>query len=343
MQKVTNFLNVAKKDNEVTLSIIGDIGYNWWADTFEDYKKNTSENMAKELNAIKELKADVINVELESLGGDLSHALSIYSLLKNSGSKVKVFLRGANASSSTIIASSASSASDVYMDNTGLYLVHKPMSNYYGNVNELEQGINDLKKWQLAAEQCYLNLGVEQEVLNDLMERNNGNGEWLTFSEAKEYGFVGNEWNVGKVRNYNPNDFKNKGFIEPKNINNLITNKKTEMENTEKQSLFQEFKNWFKNEAESEIKAAESEDLKTENETLKTENEALKAEIETLKAELEAMKPAETENNIETLIENKVKEAIKNTIEPIKASVEEKKVSNENDPFWKKHLSFKNN
>jgi ATP-dependent protease ClpP protease subunit len=96
--KITPFLNVKKKDNVANIEIFGDIGYNSFADNSVDYLKNTSEVKAKEIKALQEIDVEVINLTMESLGGDVSHALAIYSLLKNSGATINTYYRGANAS-----------------------------------------------------------------------------------------------------------------------------------------------------------------------------------------------------------------------------------------------------
>ncbi len=74
---VTPFLNIVVKDEIAELNIVGDIGYNIEADNFEDYEKNTSDNIAKELNSIKNIEAKTIKVTLQSLGGDVMHAMAI--------------------------------------------------------------------------------------------------------------------------------------------------------------------------------------------------------------------------------------------------------------------------
>jgi len=338
--------NVINKGKEADIEIVGDIGYNWWADTYEDYKKNTSEGMAKQLNEIAALKVDVINVTLESLGGDVAHALAIYNQLRQTGAKLIMKLRGANASSSTII-SSAANLEDIYMDNTGLYLIHKPMSGSWGNSNDLEETINGLAKWQKSIEQTYLNLGVKQEVITDLMERNGGNGEWLTFNEAKEYGFVGNEWTPKKVGNYKPEDFTNKGLLAPKNI---INQNSKIMQEQDKKGLFSEFKNWLKGEQEQEDAQTTIQNLKTENEQLKNDLATFKNKVDELEAAkvveeveevTETTEVEEVAETQETIIANLVKEGVKEEIRNALNPDNVKKETPKNDiktPTWKKHL-----
>ena len=372
--KITPFLNVKKKDKVADIEIFGDIGYNVWADNFEDYQKNTSEVKAKEIKALQELDVEVINLTMESLGGDVSHALAIYSLLKNSGATINTYYRGANASASTIIGSAASSVDNIFMDNTGLFLVHKVMSYAEGNENDMQDAINDLNKWQSALNQAYLNLGVQQIVIDELMERNAGHGEWLTYTEAKMYGFVGNEWETKKVTNYSKDQFVNKGILVP---NNLINQKEVEMEETpqevvtEEKSLLQKIWNKLSNEGETPTN-----DVAVENEVTPEEKEdILKEVMELIEPRLialeeahEKMMPSEEEEveeveeaeeveakygededmededeqskkeNIADVIKNEVKEAIKNLVEPTTT----KKVSttnNANTPVWQRHLN----
>ena len=370
--KITPFLNVKKKDKVADIEIFGDIGYNVWADNFEDYQKNTSEVKAKEIKALQELDVEVINLTMESLGGDVSHALAIYSLLKNSGATINTYYRGANASASTIIGSAASSVNHIFMDNTGLFLVHKVMSYAEGNENDMQDAINDLNKWQSALNQAYLNLGVQQIVIDELMERNAGHGEWLTYEEAKMYGFVGNEWETKKVTNYCKDQFVNKGILVP---NNLINQKEVKMEETpqevvtEEKSLLQKIWNKLSNEGETPTN-----DVAVENEVTPEEVTDIISEVmqiieprlvaleehmaEMMPSEEEPMEEEEVEvdakygddedmedeeekskkENMADVIKNEVKEAIKNLVEPTttkKASA----TNNANTPVWQRHLN----
>jgi len=353
--KVTSIFNVKQVDDVADISITGDIGYNVWADTFEDYKKNTSEGMAEELQAIKDLNVKTINLTMESLGGDVMHALAIYNLLRQSDAKLNVFLRGVNASSSTIIASAAK-VENIYMDNTGLYLIHKAMTDVSGNANDFKDALTNLEKFQTTLEQVFVNLGVEQTVISDLMEKNGGHGEWLTFTEAKEYGFVGNEWTSDNVTNYTKQQFTNRKILVPNNLinNNLKPIKK--MEENEKKGLFEEFKALFKNEAE-ELQVKN--DAEQELADLKAENESLKAEIEKLKAELDGGKEEEpkeeeepkaenvvndviAEPTMEEIINAKVAEQIKNLAKPSTEKKTNKEVSNKSVPFWKSQSNIHN-
>ena len=355
--KVTPFLNIKKTDNVADIEIFGDIGYNVWADTYEEYKANTSEQKAEEIKALQNLGVDVINVTLESLGGDVSHALAIYSLLKNSGATINTYYRGVNASASTIIGSAATSAKNIYMDNTGLFLVHKVMSYVEGNENDMQDMINDLEKWQGAINQVYLNLGVEKEVIAELMERNGGHGEYLNYKEAKKYGFVGKEWETKKVANYSRDTFVEKELLVP----NFINQKEEKMEETtpnvvtEEKTLLQKIWNKISNESETPTIDNEVENEVTPEEQTAIVDEVmqiLEPRIVALEEAMAELMPKEEEaeeepmeeemvedkkENLSEVIKNEIAEAFKNFVEP--TPTKSNKTNSVNEPTWKQHLN----
>ena len=130
----------------------------------------------------------------------------------------------------------------------------------------------------------------------------------------------------------------------------------SEINEETKKGLFAEFKNWIKGEQEQETLTNVKNELQVKNDALEdalAENEALKAKVAELEAkisELEGTEDAATEEveNVQTqeeIITNKVNEIVieklKGIVEPITNSA--KKVQDyENEPFWKKHLSYKN-
>lgn len=336
-------LNLSKNNDVANISIVGDIGN----------EVNNSIEFKKILTQLREEQTKTLNIEINSFGGSLFEALSIYTLLKQFDGVLNIFLLGVNASSATIIASAAK-VENIKMDISGLYLIHKPMLEAYGNENDLEDAKNHLGKTKKSIENVYLNLGVKQEVINDLMERNGGHGEWLTYNEAKEYGFVGGEWEAKNVSNYKEEDFKNKGYLVPKNISSQKSNKMG-INEEEKKGLFAEFFNIIKGEKEKETLSNVKNELQVKNDALEdamAENEALKAKVAELEAKIAELETTEevveeevVENTQEQIITNKVNEIVieklKGLVEPITNSAK-KVTANENEPFWKKHLSYKN-
>lgn len=342
MNKISPFLTITNKANNVAeLDIYGDIGYNYWADTYEAYKANTIETKKAELNAIKSINAKELNIKISSLGGDVIHALAIYSEIRNLGIKVNTIYVGANASASTIIGSAAN-IENISMDKSGLFLVHKPMAGIFGNSNDAQQRIEVLNKWQISIEQTYLDLGVSQKDLNILMEKNGGHGEWLTFEEAKYYGFVSKPYESTPIQN-TKNDFLTRGWDLPINYKN------NNMQNEEKKTLFQEFKVWFKGEQENENEKQRITNLESEVSAKDAEIETLKQQVADKDAEIEALKAGNNEETsevevvedetTEAIVNKAVKEALKSVIEPLEQIRNSSNPESiEKMPVWKREL-----
>lgn len=332
--------NIEIQDKSITIELVGLVGF-----------EINSEDLGNKINEAKSNGIENIKIILESPGGNMAQGLAIYSILKNSGLKIESYLRGANASASTLIASSAN-VEDIHMDVTGLYLIHKPMSEAQGNENDFEQTKNSLKKWENSLRKIYQNLGVANETLDDLLSRNNGHGEWLNFEEAQSLGFVGKAWETEPVYNYNNQEiFK---------INNLLTPKKNNMEENkvvEEKTILEKIKNLVTSEKKEEVANEVEEQLAQVFERL----DSLEAEVATLKAEHAEMmngmykeEEEEEENKVEKEEEevtNEVSELealkaefenFKNEVAKKEAVVKPKEVTNvvsANAPTWKKLLT----
>ncbi len=340
LDRITN-IDIDKES--ITIELVGVVGF-----------EINSEDLANKINEAKSNGIKNVKVILESPGGDMGQGLAIYSILKNSGLKVESYLRGANASASTLIASSANKE-NIYMDGTGLYLIHKPMTVSQGNEQDLEQSKNSLKKWENSARKIYENLGVSNKVIEDLMNRNSGHGEWLTFEEAKEYGFVSNEWVTESVYNYD----NEKIFT----INNLITPKKISMEDTKKEVANEEksllTKIWDKINSEPETKKPVENKTDVKNELTDEEKtsvvdevmQILEPRLVALEEAMAEMKPAEEmeEEEVEDKEEdekyNNLLAEFKNLKKEISgAKVENKKTTfDPNAPRWKQILNAHKN
>lgn len=135
-----------------------------------------------------------VNVCIDSLGGNVSTALSVSALFKNHG-KVNVHYIGMNASAATI---ASMGAAHVSMDKNAMYLVHKCSDVIFecdlmnadqlkAHIDELKKTCNDLEKIDaniasLYADRCKK---TPEELMN-LMKV----GGWLNAQEALEWGFV---------------------------------------------------------------------------------------------------------------------------------------------------------
>jgi ATP-dependent protease ClpP protease subunit len=121
MIQVTNAADTAK------VLISGEIGQGWFTDGF------TLEKLKNSIGS-----DDISNIELEinSLGGDLIEALAIYDSLKTSNAKVKAKIVGSTASAGTVIAMAADM---VEITENSNFLIHRASTMAGGTVDDIEK------------------------------------------------------------------------------------------------------------------------------------------------------------------------------------------------------------
>lgn len=153
-----------------------------------DHIANRKEEMRKELKAITETKQKEIYVEIESPGGDVNHAIAMRNALANSPAKVIVEYTGWSASAATIIATGGDvvkSAENV------MILPHEARGVAFGVKDDIEAYAVWLEKTNnIIAEMYAKKSGKSKEEMLEVMAKNNGEGEWLTATEAMELGLI---------------------------------------------------------------------------------------------------------------------------------------------------------
>ena len=135
-----------------------------------------------------------VHVLIDSLGGRVNTALSIYNAFKLHGN-VHVHLVGMNASAATIASMGAKS---ITMDRFSLYLVHKCSVEFFkwtqANSDDLTTIIENIQKEKekldkidaTAAEMYASRCKKSSAELLELMKK----GGWMNAAETKEWGFV---------------------------------------------------------------------------------------------------------------------------------------------------------
>lgn len=182
MEKVFNLYNDASEN--VVIDIHGEIGGSWWNEgvTFDDVK-----------DQLKDIaKSDKkILVRICSLGGSVDEALAIFELLHSMKERVTTECYGRCASAATLIAMAGDTRK---MSRYALFLIHKCWSGVVGNENVLEEQLEMQRATNSRMVAIYTDrTGAKQEDIEALMERNNGDGAWLTSDECLEYGFMTEE------------------------------------------------------------------------------------------------------------------------------------------------------
>lgn len=81
-------------------------------------------------------KIDVINLRVNSPGGDVFDGITIYNMLKRHSARVEVDIDGLCASIATIIAMAGDT---IRMASNGSFMIHNPMSGSFGTADELRK------------------------------------------------------------------------------------------------------------------------------------------------------------------------------------------------------------
>ena len=127
---------------------------------------------------------EMINVTINSRGGEVDHGLAIYNFLRNHKALVSVRIDGIAASSASVI---AMAADEIIMPANALMMVHNPWTIAMGNAEELRKTADDLQQFETALMSTYTaRTGRTDEEVRGLL----GDETWLTAQEAVELGFA---------------------------------------------------------------------------------------------------------------------------------------------------------
>ena len=129
-------------------------------------------------------QAKKVVVHINSPGGNFYEGVTIYNLLRNLNTKVKIIIEGFAGSIASVIALAGDEV--VICKGAQIYL-HKPITSVYGNTEDLEEAIRYLKKVFDSAVEIYsTRTGLADEKIISLCE----DETFLTSSEAVELGFA---------------------------------------------------------------------------------------------------------------------------------------------------------
>lgn len=135
-------------------------------------------------------ECDEIHVRINSGGGSVFSGNAIYASLKRFPKPVKVFVDGIAASIASVI---MCAGDEVYCPSNAVIMVHRPLNQVAGNVDDMKENIAILEKIQETIEEAYLNKcgkKITRDNLQKLMVGDYKDGTWLTAKEAQELGFV---------------------------------------------------------------------------------------------------------------------------------------------------------
>ena len=141
----------------------------------------SSYTLSKELQG---LDVDVINVHINSYGGEVAEGLAIYNMLKNHKAKVNTICNGFACSIAAVI---FMAGDERIMNNASLLMVHNTWTHIDGNANELRKKADDLDiMTQSCMEAFKEHVNISDDELKALLDAES----WISPQTALEKGFA---------------------------------------------------------------------------------------------------------------------------------------------------------
>ena len=135
----------------------------------------SSYTLSKELQG---LDVDVINVHINSYGGEVAEGLAIYNMLKNHKAKVETICDGFACSAASVIFMAGDTR---VMNPASLLMIHNVWTSAAGDAKELRKTADDLDKITSASIAAYKeHTNLSEEEIKAMLD----NETWLTSQEA---------------------------------------------------------------------------------------------------------------------------------------------------------------
>lgn len=139
-------------------------------------------------NVIEQLKnagdnISVIDLRINSDGGDVFEAIAMYNYLKNHRAKVNVYIDGIAASAASIVACSGK----IFMPKNSMLMIHNPVGNVFGESEDMREMAAVLDKIRDNIAGIYAaKTGLSLEKCVELMNVET----WISADEALNLGFA---------------------------------------------------------------------------------------------------------------------------------------------------------
>lgn len=169
------------EDKKVTINIHDEVGESWFSSSSkEEGNIKNVEQLQKILNEHKD--ANLIDIYINSPGGDVFEGIGIYNILKRNRAYKRVYVDGFACSIASVIAMAGNSIS---MPKSSMQMIHNAYTYAIGNAAELRKAADDLDKINETIVQAYMSKfkGTENELRNLLDAES-----YLTADECLKYG-----------------------------------------------------------------------------------------------------------------------------------------------------------
>ncbi len=171
------YYSLFQSGKSAVLNIFGDITSFPW---FEGDISNVM--LSKKLEELEDV--DVIDVYINSYGGEVAEGLAIYNALKRHKAKIRTHVDGFACSIASVI---FMAGDERIMPSTSCLMIHNPWTYVAGNANELRKQADDLDTIGECSINAYMDcVNITIEELKELLDQE----KWLSPSEAFEKGFA---------------------------------------------------------------------------------------------------------------------------------------------------------
>jgi len=170
MAKEKSELVLAREGKVGKLSIVGDIGWDWFGVDYPMFKSQLSD-----LGDV-----DILEVEINSPGGIVTDGVAMFNALREHPAPVHIYVVGMAGSIASVI---AMAADRLFIPDNALVFIHKPLNGLMGNADDMRKMADDLDKFESALTNSYMRLfkGSEDEI-----EAMMSGDTWLTAEEMDD-------------------------------------------------------------------------------------------------------------------------------------------------------------
>ncbi len=170
------YFSLENREEETDIYIYGDItSWDWYETDISSY------TLAKTIEGIA---AKVINVFINSYGGEVAEGLAIYNNLRRHTAQVKTYCDGFACSAASVV---FMAGDERIMSNASLLMVHNAWTWAAGNADELRKTADDIETITAASVNAYMNhVAISKEELKKLLDEE----AWLDAATALDMGFA---------------------------------------------------------------------------------------------------------------------------------------------------------
>ena len=164
------------KEDVASIDIFDVIGSDFFGDGF------TAKRMSAALRSIGEDKDVVVNIN--SPGGDVFEAATIYNLLSQHEGKITVNILGLAASAASVIAMAGDT---IKIAQNGFLMIHNSWSVVVGDKSDLRKAADALEQFDKSILATYVaRANVDEGKITKMMDKET----WIGADDALEYGFA---------------------------------------------------------------------------------------------------------------------------------------------------------